>query len=357
MALGDEGPVGQFLDQPLVDGGLEGEVELLKGTLKGQMGQPGTSGEVAFPTGGYLHAEQFGQQLGIGQLLAGRGVQGVVQNLHGLLEAQGLRYWRTCSRAIMPHLPARTLPASGVPPRRRRICTATASFRGRGHPWAVRPTGRAGCSAPWAVAPGDAPRCAHHRPDLHRALALSHLHLGPYPLPVDAVQGALPADETVPRHLAVLPQVRRQRGPIGQLPQVGRSSASISHGTRWVVPCTRALATTSHHSSPCRFRSTSSVKRMLGHMLRRTLYPVLHLALGLGSVGLRQPSLKTHVARRNPPAGSRSAASLRPAQRDHLGIVVKAPAGHRVKPPRYSKRIDVALDEGRGVRIAHGFGT
>ena len=32
--LGDEGQVGQFLDQPLVDGGLEGEVELLKGTLE-----------------------------------------------------------------------------------------------------------------------------------------------------------------------------------------------------------------------------------------------------------------------------------------------------------------------------------
>ena len=47
---------------------------------KGQMGQPGTSGEVAFPAGGYLHAEQFGQHLGIGQLLAGRGVQGVIQN-------------------------------------------------------------------------------------------------------------------------------------------------------------------------------------------------------------------------------------------------------------------------------------
>ena len=62
--FGDEGQVGQFLDQPLVDGGLEGEVELLEGTLKGQMGQPSTSGEVAFPTGGYLHAEQFGQHLG-----------------------------------------------------------------------------------------------------------------------------------------------------------------------------------------------------------------------------------------------------------------------------------------------------
>ena len=134
--LGDEGQVGQFLDQPLVDGGLEGEVELLKGTLKGQMGQPGTSGEVAFPTGGYLHAEQFGQQLGIGQLPAGRGVQGVVQNLHGLLEAQGFQ--------VLAHLfqgDHATPPAtSSYTSSERRstspagICTATASFRGRWSP-------------------------------------------------------------------------------------------------------------------------------------------------------------------------------------------------------------------------------
>ena len=55
--LGDAGQVGQFLDQslvdqPLVDGGLETEVELLQGALEGQVGQPGASGEVAFPTGG-----------------------------------------------------------------------------------------------------------------------------------------------------------------------------------------------------------------------------------------------------------------------------------------------------------------
>ena len=70
--LCDEGQVGQFLDQSLVDGGLEGEVELLEGTLEGQVGQSGPSGEVAFPTGGYFHA----QHLGIGQLLVGRGIQG-----------------------------------------------------------------------------------------------------------------------------------------------------------------------------------------------------------------------------------------------------------------------------------------
>ena len=60
---------------------------MLKGTLKGQMGQPSTSGE-AFPTGGYLSSCQH---LGIGQLLADRGVQGVVQDFDGLLEAQGFQ--------------------------------------------------------------------------------------------------------------------------------------------------------------------------------------------------------------------------------------------------------------------------
>ena len=33
--LGDEGQVGDFLDQPLVDGGLEAEVELLQGAPEG----------------------------------------------------------------------------------------------------------------------------------------------------------------------------------------------------------------------------------------------------------------------------------------------------------------------------------
>ena len=33
--------MGRFLDQALVDGGLEGEVKLLQGTLEGQVGQAG----------------------------------------------------------------------------------------------------------------------------------------------------------------------------------------------------------------------------------------------------------------------------------------------------------------------------
>ena len=112
-------------------------------------------------------------------------------------------------------------------------------------------------------------------PDLHRALALPHLHLGPYPLPVDAVQGALPADETVPGHLAVLPQVRRQRGPIGQLPQVRPLLGQ--HLPRH--PVGRPMhPRVGHHVAPLQplpvqvgqFPDDAVVKRMLGHMLRRT---------------------------------------------------------------------------------------
>ena len=47
--LGDEGQVGQFPDMPLVDGGLEGEAELVRSALEGQVGQPGPGGEVALP--------------------------------------------------------------------------------------------------------------------------------------------------------------------------------------------------------------------------------------------------------------------------------------------------------------------
>ena len=55
------------------------------------MRQAGPSGEVSFPAGVHFNSQQFGQHLGIGQLLAGCGVQGVVQDLDGLLEAQGLQ--------------------------------------------------------------------------------------------------------------------------------------------------------------------------------------------------------------------------------------------------------------------------
>ena len=69
--LGYEGQIGQFLDHPLVNGGLEGEVELLQGALEGKVGHPGLGGEVAFPAGAHFHTQQIGQYLRVGQLLAG----------------------------------------------------------------------------------------------------------------------------------------------------------------------------------------------------------------------------------------------------------------------------------------------
>ena len=196
-------------------------------------------------------------------------------------------------------------------------------------------------------------------PDLHGALALPHLHRGPYPLPVHAVPGALPADETVLRYLAVLPQVRRQRGPIRQLPQVGPLLGQHLPGH----PVGRTVHPgVGHHVAPLQslpvqvgpFPDDAMVKRMLGHMLRRTyLTPAFHLALGLGSVGLAQPSLETHAQGevQHPLVPDRSLLFV-PAQRDHLGIVVQTPAGHAAQ---ILEGIDVALDEGRGVRLAHQF--
>ena len=89
------------------------------------------------------------------------------------------------------------------------------------------------------------------------------------------------------------------------------------------------------------------------HVTPHVLDPVLHLALGLGSVGLAQPSLKTHAPGeiQHPLVPDRSLLFVS-AQRDHLGIVIKAPAGHAAQ---VLEGIDVALDEGRGVRLAHQF--
>ena len=92
--LGDEGQVGQFPDMPLVDGGLEGEVELVQGTLEGQVGHLGLGSQVALPPSSHFHPQQVGQHLRVGQLLVGGGVQGVVRGLDGLFQSRGL------SRAI-----------------------------------------------------------------------------------------------------------------------------------------------------------------------------------------------------------------------------------------------------------------
>ena len=89
--------------------------------------------EVAFPTSGDFHAQEFGQHLGIGQLLAGGGVQDVVQDFDGLLEAQGFEMLTSLFQGDHATPPA----TSSYTSRERRstsaagICTAMASFRGR----------------------------------------------------------------------------------------------------------------------------------------------------------------------------------------------------------------------------------
>ena len=111
------------------------------------MGQPSSGGEVAFSPGGYLYAEQFGQHLRIGQLPTGGGVKGIVQDLHGLLEAQG---FQVLARLFQSDH-ATPAAASSYTSRERRstspvgICTATASFRGRLSPFLPQvgqPTGQ-----------------------------------------------------------------------------------------------------------------------------------------------------------------------------------------------------------------------
>ena len=103
------------------------------------------------------------------------------------------------------------------------------------------------------------------------ALALPYLHRGPDSFPTYAVPSAIPADEAIPRHLAVLQQVRCQCGPIGQLAQVRPLLSQHLPGH----PMGRAVHSgVGHHVAPlqraCRFRSATSVKRILGHMLRQT---------------------------------------------------------------------------------------
>ena len=89
--LGDKGQVGQFLDLPLVDGGLEGEVELFQGALEGGVSHLCPGANVAFSAGIHLCAQKLLQHLRVGELLAGVSIESVVQDPHGLLESQGLQ--------------------------------------------------------------------------------------------------------------------------------------------------------------------------------------------------------------------------------------------------------------------------
>lgn len=83
--ISDKSPLAPL--HPFIYGGLEGVVELLQGALERQMCQRGAGGEVALSPSGDFHLQRFGQHFLVGQLLAGNGVQGVVQSLHSLLQA------------------------------------------------------------------------------------------------------------------------------------------------------------------------------------------------------------------------------------------------------------------------------
>ena len=187
------------------------------------------------------------------------------------------------------------------------------------------------------------------RPDLHRALPLTYLHRPCRPFPVNAVAGPFPADEAVPGHLAVLPEVRRQGGPSGKLPQVG--TFLPQHLPRH--PVRRPVhPPVGHAVAP--LQSLAIEVGVVGethagpHVAPHILDPALHLSLGLGPVGAAQPYLEAHPhGEVQHPAVPLHLAVFVPSQRHHLGIVVKAAAGYAAQ---VLVVIDVALDEGGRVR-------
>ena len=89
------------------------------------------------------------------------------------------------------------------------------------------------------------------------------------------------------------------------------------------------------------------------HVAADILHPTLDLSLGLGSVGPAQPDVKAH-----PPGEVQHSeipfylAVLVLAQGDHLGVVVEAASRDAAQ---IFEGVDVALDEGGGVRLAHQF--
>ena len=83
------------------------------------------------------------------------------------------------------------------------------------------------------------------------------------------------------------------------------------------------------------------------------LHPALHLALGLGPVGLAQPQLKAQPQGevQHPPVPLGTALRI-PAQGHHPGVVVETAPGHAAK---VFKGVDVALDQTGRVRSPHKF--
>ena len=186
-------------------------------------------------------------------------------------------------------------------------------------------------------------------PDLHRALALPHLHCHSHPFPVDTVSGAFPTHKAVPGHLPVLPEVRRQGNATRKFPQV--RPLLVQHLPRY--PVGRAMHSgVGHHVAPLQGLPVQvgviGVAQAGPHVAPDVLHPALDLALGLGPVGLTQPGLKadTQGEVQHPPVPHRSFI-LVPAQGDHLGVVVQAAPGDAAQ---VLESIRVALDEGGGVR-------
>ena len=72
----DEPEGREVLDEPAVEGGLRGEVELLECLVGGEPGEPHPAVEAALLAGGDLGREQVVQELGVARLVALGGLQG-----------------------------------------------------------------------------------------------------------------------------------------------------------------------------------------------------------------------------------------------------------------------------------------
>ena len=191
-------------------------------------------------------------------------------------------------------------------------------------------------------------------PDFHRALSLAHLHRGAHPLPVDPVSGGLPADKAVPRHQPVFPQVGRQPASLRQLPQMrlflGQHLRGRTSRGSMGPPVGDAVAPLQGLSVQVGIIGEAQAGPQVA---THVLHPALHLALGLGPVGLAQAQLKAQpqgeVQHPPVPLGT---ALLIPAQGHHLGVVIETAPGH---PAKVFKGIDVALDEAGRVRPLYKF--
>jgi hypothetical protein len=86
--LGDEGQPRQFADLPFVEGGLEGEVELVEGAGKGKVRHVGAGPQVALPPGRDLDFQHFRKDLSVGQVVVGRLVQLVGEDRGGVRQLQ-----------------------------------------------------------------------------------------------------------------------------------------------------------------------------------------------------------------------------------------------------------------------------